>query len=309
MFLTNKMPGVRERLHIDVDDIRAHNPNIVYVRGTGYGSHGPDADAGGYDFLGYWARGCSADAGTPPNLEGLISQPAPAYGDNIGAMTIAGGICAALLHRERTGEAPVVDVSLLGTGMWAMSGAIASSLMSGTKWTAPPSTGHPSPSNPLVGTYRTSDGRYLAFSMLQGFQYWPEVCRRIGRDDLVGDSVENLMKNTPVAAAILDDEIGARTLEEWKERLTGMKGQWAVVQNTLEVADDPQVDANAYIQELTTDDGTPFRLVTTPVQFDDEAAPIHRSPTFNEHGDAILQEVLGLDWDTVVDLKVKGVVA
>ena len=80
VFLTNKMPGVRERLHIDVDDIRAHNPDIVYVRGTGYGSHGPDADAGGYDFLGYWARGCSADAATPPNIEGLITQPAPACG-------------------------------------------------------------------------------------------------------------------------------------------------------------------------------------------------------------------------------------
>ena len=35
VFLTNKMPGVRERLKIDVDDIRAHNPKIVYVRGTG----------------------------------------------------------------------------------------------------------------------------------------------------------------------------------------------------------------------------------------------------------------------------------
>ena len=35
VFLTNKMAGVRERLQIEVDDIRAHNPNIVYVRGTG----------------------------------------------------------------------------------------------------------------------------------------------------------------------------------------------------------------------------------------------------------------------------------
>ena len=35
VFLTNKMAGVRERLHIEVDDIRAHNPNIIYVRGTG----------------------------------------------------------------------------------------------------------------------------------------------------------------------------------------------------------------------------------------------------------------------------------
>ena len=33
-------------------------------------------------------------------------------------MTLAGGICAALLQRERTGESPVVDGSLLGTATW-----------------------------------------------------------------------------------------------------------------------------------------------------------------------------------------------
>src|SRR4051812_24176960 len=35
VFLTNKLPKVRTKLHIDVDDIRAHNPSIIYVRGTG----------------------------------------------------------------------------------------------------------------------------------------------------------------------------------------------------------------------------------------------------------------------------------
>ena len=57
VFLTNKMPGVRERLHIDVDDIRAHNPSIVYVRGSGYGARGPEADRGGYDQISFWCRG------------------------------------------------------------------------------------------------------------------------------------------------------------------------------------------------------------------------------------------------------------
>ena len=44
VFLTNKLPRVRTKLHIDVDDIRAHNPNIIYVRGTGQGDRGPDRD-------------------------------------------------------------------------------------------------------------------------------------------------------------------------------------------------------------------------------------------------------------------------
>ena len=54
-----------------------------------------------------------------------------AFGDSIGAMTVAGGVAAALLQRERTGVAPVVDVSLLGTAMWVMAPDIVASKLSG----------------------------------------------------------------------------------------------------------------------------------------------------------------------------------
>ena len=56
VFLTNKLPSVRAKLKIDVDDIRARNPRIIYVRGTGQGDRGPDADRGSYDQLSYWLR-------------------------------------------------------------------------------------------------------------------------------------------------------------------------------------------------------------------------------------------------------------
>ena len=56
VFLTNWLPGPRQRQKIDLDDIRAVNPNIVYVRGHGQGTRGPDADKGGYDGSSYYAR-------------------------------------------------------------------------------------------------------------------------------------------------------------------------------------------------------------------------------------------------------------
>jgi crotonobetainyl-CoA:carnitine CoA-transferase CaiB-like acyl-CoA transferase len=56
VFLTNKLPGVRKKLKIEVDDVRAANPDIIYVRGTGQGERGPDADKGSYDSLAFWAR-------------------------------------------------------------------------------------------------------------------------------------------------------------------------------------------------------------------------------------------------------------
>jgi len=56
VFLTNKLPSVRTKLKIDVEDIRAANPDIIYVRGTGQGERGPEADRGAYDALAYWYR-------------------------------------------------------------------------------------------------------------------------------------------------------------------------------------------------------------------------------------------------------------
>ena len=49
VLLTNMLPGARRRLGIDVEDVRSRNPRIIYARGHGQGSKGPDADAGGFD--------------------------------------------------------------------------------------------------------------------------------------------------------------------------------------------------------------------------------------------------------------------
>src|SRR3954471_21081287 len=132
VFLTNKMPSVRTKLKVGVDEIRAANPDIIYVRGTGQGERGPDADKGSYDSLAFWARSGVAVGAQRPEYDLVPVPPAPGFGDSIGAMTIAGGVMGALFHRERTGEATTVDVSLLGVGLWAMGQAMALSLVLNT---------------------------------------------------------------------------------------------------------------------------------------------------------------------------------
>ena len=310
VFLTNKLPGTLARLRIDVSDVRAHNPKIIYVRGTSFGTRGPDKDKGGYDMTGFWCRGGSAASVSPAALPGVIPQPSPAYGDSMGGMTIAGGIAAALLKRERTGEPSVVDVSLLGLGAWAMSAGIALSLQMGRPWSTPMPGGTGS-FNPLVGIYETSDGRYLCLVMLQAAQYWADFCEHVERPDLATDarfdSAEKLGTNASEGVAILQEVFKGRTLAEWTERFQTLKGQWAPIQNTLEVAADEQVRANGYIARTATAEGVEFELVASPVQFDEEPTPTSRGPEFNEHGDEILQE-LGLDWDRIVELKAAGAV-
>jgi crotonobetainyl-CoA:carnitine CoA-transferase CaiB-like acyl-CoA transferase len=310
VFLTNKLPGVRTKLKVDVDDIRAANPNIIYVRGTGQGERGPDADKGSYDSLAYWSRAGIAMGMKRPEDDALPNPPAPAFGDSIGAMTIAGGIMGALFHRERTGEATTVDVSLLGTGLWSMGAALALSLQFGMPW-APPSKGS-SFGNPLVGTYRTKDDRYVSLCCLQAAKYWAEACAAIGRPELATDErfadAALLTANAPAAIGILAEAFADRTGDEWRQALADFSGQWTMAQDTLEVVVDPQTVANGYVQDYETSEGTPFKLASPPVQFGGAPATPRRAPEFNEHGDTILTE-LGIDWDEIVDLKVRGVVA
>lgn len=310
VFLTNKLPSVRAKLSIDLDTIRAHNPAIIYVRGTGQGERGPDADKGSYDALAFWARAGVAMGAKRPEYDLIPVPPAPGFGDSIGAMTIAGGIMGALFHRERTGEATVVDVSLLGTGLWAMGQAVALSLVLDAPWGVPAATALAT--NPLSRSYETKDGRSLTFTCLQAGKYWAPLAEVIGRPELAVDERfadhASLLANSRPAIEILDEVFASATLEEWRDRLETFTGQWAVVQDTLEAAADPQTVANGYVQELRNATGTPFRLVSAPVQFDEVPAPPGRAPEFNEHGDQILAD-LGIDWDTIVDLKVRGVVA
>ena len=308
VFLTNKLPSIRTKLKIDVDDLRTHNPALIYVRGHGQGDKGPEADRGSYDMLSYWCRagvamGVKQHANVPP-------PPAPAFGDSIGAMTIAGAIMGALFHRERTGEATEVDVSLLGTGLWSMGAAMALSLQLDIPWAPPPPEGPKG--NPLVATYLTQDDRFVSLCCLQAGKYWPEACTVIGRPELAEDErfadPLSLMANAAEACDLVAAAFRERTLAEWREALADFSGQWAVVQDTLEAASDEQTVANGYIGDCATADGTPFQLVTSPMQFGGQPHAPKRAPEFNEHGDEILQSI-GFDMDAIIDLKVRGVVA
>src|SRR5215211_2797198 len=180
-FLTSYLPAVRRKLRIDVADVRAANPRIVYVRGSGWGPNGPMADQGAFDLAAAWASSSMAFKMTRGTGEPMY-QPA-AFFDLIGANTIAGAIGTALFSRERTGETTEVDVSLLNVGLWALSPDITAAPYVGAV-AAPARATAP---NPLVNSYPTSDGRWLYLVCLQADRFWGELCHLLGREDLAHD--------------------------------------------------------------------------------------------------------------------------
>ncbi|MBA4024927.1 MAG: carnitine dehydratase [Gordonia sp.] len=311
VFLTNYLPGVRTKLGLTVDDIRAINPDIIYVTGSGFGSEGPDADRGAYDATGFWARGGSANGVMPADAEEMAFMPAGAYGDNIGGMTIAGGISAALLGRERTGKPSVVDVSLLGVGAWATQFTVNLALFTGGPLPKVKKKKSAAAGNPLTGSYRTSDGRWLQFSMLQPTRFWNEFVTAIGLGHLVDDdrfaTMGAISENSEEISGWFAEAIASRPYAEWVETLKSLSGPWAPVQDSWDLGNDEALIANGRIAPVVDAEGNDQKLVANPVKFDDAAVELTRAPLFAEHTDEILYE-LGLDDEQLIELKIAGAV-
>ncbi len=308
VFVTNYLPDVRARLGIDVDDIRARNANIIYVRGSGQGPNGAEANRGGFDGASYWARAGLAMTFKDPKAEWPVDQR-PGFGDVLGGLTIAGGIAAALARRERTGTPSVVDVSLLGLGLWSIAPEVTSAKL--YEGVDVPSFDRDSTPNPLVGTFPTKDGRFIALILLQADRFWPDLVAHLDRPDLLDDprfaDGAARYENRRECIETLRTIFRTRTYDEWCERLQTLKGVWAPLQTPLEVHDDPQVVANGYLESITAPSGAAFVLPANPVQFDETPAAVGPAPEHGEHTDEVLLE-LGLTYDEIIEHKISGAV-
>ena len=102
----------------------------------------------------------------------------PGFGDLQGGITLAGGVCAALFRRERTGEPSIVDSSLLAQAMWSIAPSISVADLFDIDGIpgAPPGLSI----NPLVNRYKTRDNRWIQLVFLQPDRYWAGFCERIG---------------------------------------------------------------------------------------------------------------------------------
>src|SRR5262249_42695243 len=200
-----------------------------------------------------WARPGAAfqmtpGGGEPPNQPGSL-------GDLSGGLTLAGAIAAALYRRERDGHASVVEVSLYAIGIWGMGQAVTAGSVGVSREFR---TRH-NPFNALVNYFPTKDGRWVCLVFLQADRWWPDLCRRVGRSDLVDDprfaTAAHRDKNVEECTRVLDEIFVTRTLDEWRDTLADAEGVWAPVLSPTEVAQDEQAVANGYLPDVELADG------------------------------------------------------
>ncbi len=294
-------PGVMDRLGLGWDALREINPRLVYCALTGYGQDGPYRNRVGHDinYIAYGGiLGLTGPEGGPPVLPGVQ------VADLSGGMMAAFGIVTALLARERTGEGRLVDVAMLDTVLsWLALPAAVFAATGGV-----PRRGRVFLSGGLPGyqVYESKDGRHISVGALED-KFWRNLCRALGREDLVPFAEPDEAKRGEVLAE-LKHIFKTKTRAEWIEELADAEVCFAPVNDLGEALADPQVLHRAMVVEVPLPDGTIMAQPGTPVHLSGETRPKHEPPpTLGQHTASVLSRA-GYSGEEIAALRAGGVV-
>ena len=300
VFLQNFRPGAAERMGVGEAQVRAINPDIVYVSVSGFGSTGPKADQKVYDYVIQAMTGMAdlqqGDTGAPQLVRQFIV-------DKTTAITVSQAITAALFARERGHGGQHVELSMLDIGLWFFwpDGMMDRSLDG-------EGIVEESHFSDMYSIRPTKDGA-VAF-VASGNRTWPNLCRAF-KPELLDDprftTWSDRDTNARALAAIFDDAVASLTTSEALQRMVEHDVPGARVVRRDEVADDPQVVHNGSLVQL--DDGPigPRVEARPPVHFGDgERAVPTAAPALGADTIAVLDE-LGYDDERIARMSAAGV--
>ena len=307
VFITNLVPERRERYGLGFEALRAANPRIVHASLTGYGDEGPDRNRLGFDYAAYWARsGIMALTGEPPSPPAFCRV---GLGDHATAPNILAAVLAALRARDRGGSAQRVEVSLLGSGIWALASDMQMALIGREQ---PARFQRTDPWNPIRTTYRTRDGRWLLLGMTQGDRYWPAFTEMLEHPEWIEDprfaTLDARAEHRVELTQRLEAVFAERDLAEWARLLDAHGLVWAPIAELPEVIDDPQSRAIGAFTTVEHPELGSFETLSAPFRIHgsgdgegDAVAVRGPAPAAGEHTAEVL-EALGLDAEEMARL-------
>jgi CoA:oxalate CoA-transferase len=204
VLVENFAPGVIARLGFSYEKVKQVNPRIIMCSISMAGQTGPLSTKAGYDHIGQSYAGITDGIGEPDRPPSMATM---AIGDISTGVATAMGICAALLHRERTGEGQYLEGSLLDTYFHMHDQNVPKIALAGDKVRPRREGAVPRAVGPL-GIYRYRDNQYI--TILTTPHQWPQVLRAMNRPDLASDP--RFAK--PRARATNHREL-AKIIEDW----------------------------------------------------------------------------------------------
>jgi alpha-methylacyl-CoA racemase len=242
-------PGVAERLGIGPDAALARNPKLVYGRMTGWGQVGPLAPTAGHDIT-YLAitgllHGIGPSAGPPVPPINYVAD----FGG--GAMFLATGLLAALLHVRTGGPGQVVDAAMTEGASYL--GSMTRTFMSRGGWKDEREANMLDGGSPNYRCYETADGKWVAVGALEP-QFWSALVGALGLDVASTPSPYS-PDDWEACAKLLGDTFRTRTRDEWAAVFGPLDACVAPVLTLAEALEHPHNVARGSFVEVA---GTPM---------------------------------------------------
>ncbi len=312
MFGQNFRPGAAEKNGFGYDELRRHNPRLVYVLISGYGPKGPNAALPGTDSMAQALGGIAEAYSTPgqPLRTGIVS-----VADETCAILAFGGALAALTYARATGIGQKVDCSLLGGQLRLMGWTLTTTMWRDRN----PVTGQArvtgTPERPgISASFNDRDGKPLVFQ-LNGARHWKtamtalgfyDTLEKVGFGDLGVIITSDEMRQTLLRT--LDDLFATGLRDDWVTRLRAADIVAAPINTLLEASNDPDVLANGYVTEVEYPKyGKTLKVHGTPWQFSETPARIGVAPELGAHNDDVLAE-LGYSAEQIKDLRERKII-
>jgi len=307
VLIENFVPGTMEKLGLSYERVREHNPQIIYVAGSGFGQYGPYAKKPAFDVIVQAMGGVMSITGEE---DGPPVRPGVSYGDITAGLFLCIATLAALQERHISGEGQLVDISMLDCQVTVQENAFARYLNTGE---IPHALGTRHPVITPFQTFQTKDG-YVAVALRGGIKdQWPLFCAAIDRVDMIYDPrFENgwlRTQNYEVLEPIITKAMKVKTNREWVEELEQMDIPCGPVNTIDQVASDPQVAARDMIVDVHHPEAGAFKVVNTPFKFSRTPYTVERAaPDLGQHTQDVLSHLLGMTHEEISTLEGSGAI-
>lgn len=306
ILIENFKPGTIEKWGLGPDALHAINPRLIIVRVSGYGQTGPYSSRAGFggigEAMGGW-RAIVGDPDRPPSRMGV------SIGDSLAATYGCMGALAALHARERTGKGQVVDSALYEAVLQVMESLVPEYMVSGhvRRRTGSILEGI-APSN----VYQCSDGEYLIGANQDAV--FARLCQAMGRPELATDPryVSHVARGQHQKE--LDDLIEAWTRTLTVAEVEALMIEYSVpagrIYGAADMLEDEHFKAREALVEVDSPRWGKFAMQNSFPKLSDTPSGIRSlaPQSIGEHNDEIYGTLLGMDQQTIDNLKAAGAI-
>jgi crotonobetainyl-CoA:carnitine CoA-transferase CaiB-like acyl-CoA transferase len=291
----NFSPGTMDRLGFGYDELKAIKGDIIYAHSNSYGTSGPYVDLPLFATLVQAITGWTHTSWRRPEARGSKSL---GIGDESAGISLALGILAALVNRERTGQGDRVEVVMHEAHFGFMVQALHEFFEQ-----------RPVATDPM----ECADG-YVAFHMPDlSPERWEAWCEAMGHPETASDprfdSVDKRRTNFDELMEETRIWVGAMTRAELWRVFVDLSLPGAPVLSTEEAVEEENLKLRGSFVEVEHPQAGKLRLLRPWIRFaHNETRLRHAGPAIGEHNREVYGELLGLSPAQMDDLADQGVI-